>query len=68
MLQINDRIEFNAAFVARSGHLKEIADMRGVVTQDKGKVGKHQYIKVLWDGDNEEKGALSCNIKKRKAL
>ena len=64
MLKVNDTVEYNSAFVSRCGHLKEIADMRGVVTQDKGKAGKNQYLKVLWAGDDEEKGVLSCNIKK----
>lgn len=66
-IQPGDRIAYTAAFVKQTGHDKNIADMRGTVKEDRGNMGKNQYLRVLWDGETEYKGCLSCNICKIKS-
>jgi len=61
-MNVGDKVMYKAAFVKSCGYDKDIADMRGIITKDKGPVGKNTYFKVQWQGEDEEKGVLSCNI------
>jgi len=61
-LKTGDKVKFNRAFVQRCGYSKDIADLIGTITAERGMVGKNQYLKVVWPYDSEEKGVLSCNI------
>ena len=62
-MKTGEKVCYKTSFLRSISADKTIADRKGVVIEDKGVVGKHQYMKIQWN-DGEITGALSCNIAK----
>ena len=62
-MKTGEKVCYKTSFLRSVSADKEIADRKGIVIKDCGKVGKHQYMKIQWN-DGEITGALSCNIAK----
>ena len=59
---VGQRVSMAASFLRQVGGTKEIADMRGIIKEIKGKFAGSTLVKVLWDGETETRGCLSCNL------
>ena len=58
------RVRYSSQFISKIGSAgqPEVVDLRGTITKKNSPCGKFFYVKVMWDGDCEEKSCLSCNL------
>lgn len=63
MLKVNDRVCYSHNFLKSIQADKDIADMRGTITQVVRQLSPGLfYVKLQWDGQEEITGAISKNL------
>jgi hypothetical protein len=66
--EIGMRVKLATAYLrATMQRDRETWLLRGTITKVDFPCGGHHYLKILWDGNNTEKGCLSCNVERTDA-
>lgn len=62
-LKVGDRVAYASEFLRNTGQHGYAADMRGTVASVVAPVRDDLvYLMVQWDGEDEPRGCLSCNL------